>query len=85
MENDVQAGLKEKVQKALESIRPYLVSDGGDVRLHDITDEGIVEVELLGSCESCGMNSMTLKAGVEEAIKRVAPEIKGVRAINGIL
>lgn len=74
--------LKERVQQALENIRPYLHSDGGDVRLHDITDDMVVEVELLGSCGTCSMSPMTMRAGIEEAIKRIAPEIKGVSAIN---
>ena len=74
--------LKQRVQEALENIRPYLHSDGGDVRLHDITEEMIVQVELLGSCGTCSMSPMTMRAGIEEAIKRVAPEIKGVTAIT---
>jgi Fe-S cluster biogenesis protein NfuA len=74
--------LLERVEAALDSIRPYLVSDGGDVRLHEIRDDLVVEVELLGSCESCSMSNMTMKAGLEEAIKRVAPEILEVKAIN---
>lgn len=74
--------LKEKVEGALESMRPYLRSDGGDVRLHNITDEFVVELELMGSCETCEMSSMTMKAGLEQAIKRVAPEVSQVKAIN---
>lgn len=74
--------LKEKVEQALQTMRPYLNSDGGDVRLHDITDDLTVELELLGSCESCEMSNMTMKAGLEQAIKRVAPEVREVVAIN---
>lgn len=74
--------LKQRVQDALDNIRPYLHSDGGDVRLHEITHEMIVQVELLGNCGTCSMSPMTMRAGIEEAIKRVAPEIKGVTAIN---
>jgi Fe-S cluster biogenesis protein NfuA len=72
--------IKTKVEQALDSIRPYLQSDGGDVRLHAIREDMVVEVELLGSCESCSMSHMTMKAGLEEAIKRAAPEIKEVMA-----
>ena len=78
MEND----LKEKVEGALESMRPFLAADGGDMELVDITDDMIVQLRLLGSCKECNMSEMTLKAGVEEAVKRVAPEVKSVVAIN---
>jgi Fe-S cluster biogenesis protein NfuA len=74
--------LQEKVEKALESIRPYLEADGGDVKVLEITDEMVVKLELLGACGSCPMSTMTLKAGVEEAIKKAVPEITGVQAIN---
>ena len=74
--------LKEKVEGALESMRPYLRSDGGDVRLHAITDDLVVQLELMGSCETCEMSTMTMKAGLEQAIKRVAPEVREVMAIN---
>lgn len=72
--------IRTKVEQALESMRSYLQSDGGDVRLHAIREDMVVEVELLGSCESCSMSHMTMKAGLEEAIKRAAPEIKEVTA-----
>ena len=74
--------LKDKVETALESVRPYLKSDGGDVRLVEIREDLTVALELLGSCESCSMSNMTMKAGIEQAIKRVAPEIRSVEAIN---
>ncbi len=74
--------LQGRVEKALESIRPYLEADGGDVKILEITDEMVVKLELLGACGSCPMSTMTLKAGVEEAIKRAVPEITGVQAIN---
>ncbi|MCB0854079.1 MAG: NifU family protein, partial [Bacteroidetes bacterium] len=63
-------------------VRGYLRSDGGDVRVHRITEDGVVELELLGSCESCSMSNMTMKAGLEQVIFRVAPEIKKVVAVN---
>lgn len=74
--------LTAKVEMALEQIRPYLKADGGNVTLIEITDEKIVKLELLGACKSCSMSLMTLKAGIEESIKRAAPEIRGVEAIN---
>ena len=72
----------EKVEDALQIIRPYLEADGGDVKILNINKEGVVTLELLGACGSCPMSTMTLKAGVEEAIKRAVPEIIGVEAIN---
>lgn len=72
----------EKVEGALQTIRPYLEADGGDVKLLNINEEGVVTLELLGACGSCPMSTMTLKAGVEEAIKRAVPEINSVVAIN---
>jgi Fe-S cluster biogenesis protein NfuA len=83
MEDRIEAkSVKQKVEDALQTIRPYLQADGGDVKLLDVNSEGIVSLELLGACGSCPMSTMTLKAGVEEAIKRAIPEIKGVEAIN---
>lgn len=74
--------LYDRIEKALDSIRPYLEADGGNVRIIDITSDMIVKLELLGACGFCPMSTMTLKAGVEESIKRAAPEIREVRAIN---
>ena len=74
--------LKIKVEEALEQIRPYLQADGGNVSLLEITSDKVVKLELLGACKSCSMSAMTLKAGIEESIKRAAPEIRAVEAIN---
>ena len=71
-----------KIEEALEQIRPYLQADGGDVSLIEITDDMIVKLELHGACKSCSMSMMTLKAGIEETIKRAVPEIKSVEAVN---
>jgi Fe-S cluster biogenesis protein NfuA len=71
-----------RVEDALDQIRPYLQADGGNVSLVEITDDNIVRVELHGACKSCSMSMMTMKAGVEESIKRAVPEIKSVEAIN---
>ncbi len=74
--------LHQQIESALDTIRPYLEADGGDVRFLEVDSNNVVKLELLGSCGSCPMSTMTLKAGVEEAIKRVVPEITGVEAIN---
>jgi Fe-S cluster biogenesis protein NfuA len=74
--------ITKKVEDALEQIRPYLQADGGNVSLIEITDENVVKLELLGACKSCSMSMMTLKAGIEETVKRAVPEIKSVEAIN---
>lgn len=72
----------ERVEAALEKIRPFLLADGGDVKVLEVTDDMIVKLELLGACGTCPMSPMTMKAGVEEAIKRDIPEINGVEAVN---
>ena len=74
--------LKEQVEAALDTIRPYLETDGGNVSVEEITPEGVVKLKLLGACGNCPMSIMTLKAGIEEAIKKAVPEITGVEAIN---
>ncbi|MCT4559949.1 MAG: NifU family protein [Crocinitomicaceae bacterium] len=74
--------LAEKVNEALESLRPFLEADGGDMRLVEITDEGVAKVQLLGACSDCSMSMMTLKAGVEQAVKKIAPEIIAVEAVE---
>ncbi|MEQ8712371.1 MAG: NifU family protein [Cyclobacteriaceae bacterium] len=74
--------LVEKVEQALQTIRPYLEADGGDVKIVEIDEQKVVHLELLGACGSCPMSTMTMKAGVEEAIKRRVPEITAVLAIN---
>ncbi|MBP4141372.1 NifU family protein [Flavobacterium sp. I-SCBP12n] len=67
-----------EVQKALEEIRPFLVSDGGDITLISIEDGKHVKVRLEGACTSCSVNQMTLRAGVETTIKKFAPQIETV-------
>ena len=63
--------LQTRIEKALDSIRGYLKSDGGDVRIHKISDDGVLELELLGNCESCSMSNMTMTAGIEQVVFRV--------------
>jgi Fe-S cluster biogenesis protein NfuA len=73
--------LKEKVAEALEEIRPALVAHGGDVSLIDVTEDGIVEVELEGSCKGCPMSQMTLTMGIERQLKELFPEVAGIRNV----
>lgn len=75
-------GLREKIEFALDTIRPYLEADGGNVRIVELTDDLVLKIEMMGNCGSCPMSTMTLKAGVEEAIKRAIPEIIRVEAVN---
>jgi Fe-S cluster biogenesis protein NfuA len=72
--------MREKVEAALEKIRPTLQADGGDVELVDVTD-GVVKVRLTGACGTCPMSTMTLKAGVERILKEEVPEVKEVQAL----
>ena len=80
--NNASEELIERIETALDQIRPYLEADGGNVALHEITDDMVVKLKLLGACGSCPMSIMTLKAGVEQALKRAVPEINSVEAIN---
>jgi Fe-S cluster biogenesis protein NfuA len=71
-----------KIQTALSELRPYLEADFGNITLVEITDELVVKVELHGSCADCSMINMTMKGGVESAIKSIAPEVTSIEAIN---
>ncbi|OCX50266.1 hypothetical protein BEL04_23435 [Mucilaginibacter sp. PPCGB 2223] len=71
-----------QVEAALDTIRPYLETDGGNVSVEEITPDKVVKLKLLGACGSCPMSIMTLKAGIEQAIKKAVPEITGVDATN---
>lgn len=75
--------LIQRIEKALADIRPYLQSDGGDISLIEVTSDMIVRVQLHGACQSCNVNQMTLTAGVEQSIKKYAPEVKGIENIDG--
>jgi len=72
----------ERVEKALEKIRPYLVADGGDIEVVEITDDMVLKVELKGACHGCPFSVQTLKAGVEMAVKKEVPEIREVVDIH---
>ena len=75
-----ETAMREKIENALEKIRPALQADGGDVELIDVQD-GIVSVRLTGACGSCPMSTMTLKMGVERAIRQEVPEVKKLVAV----
>jgi Fe-S cluster biogenesis protein NfuA len=74
--------LRSRVERALEKIRPYLVADGGDIAIVEITDDKILKVELKGACNGCPFSYQTLKAGVEIAIRKEVPEIREVVDIH---
>ena len=73
--------MREKVEQALEKIRPSLQADGGNVELVDVTDDGIVKVRLTGACRGCPMSQMTLKMGIEKTLKDSIPEVKEVESV----
>jgi Fe-S cluster biogenesis protein NfuA len=72
----------QRVETALNDIRPYLEADGGNVRVVELSGDFKVRLEFVGNCGNCPMSSMTFKAGVEEAIRRSVPEVKGIEVIN---
>ncbi len=74
--------LTKRVESSLDSIRPYLEADGGNVRVLEVTKDNVVRLEFIGNCEHCPMSTMTFKAGVEEAIRRLVPEIRSIEVVN---
>ena len=74
--------LLSRIEASLDTMRPYLKDDGGDVEVVDVTDEMVVRLRLLGACKSCPQSFMTMKAGIETAVRQAVPEIKSVIAIN---
>lgn len=80
MQSDL--SLLNKVNQAIEQLRPFLHADGGDMELVEITSDFIVKVRMKGACKECSMSAMTLKAGLEDAIKIAAPEVKAVQAVD---
>ena len=73
--------MREKVQAALDKVRPSLQADGGDVELVDVTPDGVVKLKLTGACAGCPMSQMTLKMGIEKMLKQDVPEVKEVEAV----
>jgi Fe-S cluster biogenesis protein NfuA len=74
--------LIERIEEALNQLRPYLEADQGDVSLVEVTDDMVVRLKFLGACSSCSMSAMTLKAGIEQTILKMVPEIKRVEAVD---
>ena len=71
-----------KINQAIEQLRPFLHADGGDMEFVELTKDSIVKVKLLGACSDCSMSHMTMRAGLEEALKIAAPEVVSVEAID---
>ena len=71
-----------KVNIGLGKVRPFLQSDGGDVKIVDLSEDGVLKLEFLGNCSSCSMSNMTFKSGIEENILREAPEVKTIIVTN---
>ncbi len=84
MSSTEQQALKDRVDAALESLRPHLKVDGGNIEVVEITDDMTVKIKWLGNCEFCSMSAMTMKAGVEQTLKSKIPEIKSIEAVNGL-
>lgn len=75
--------MKERIEKALDSIRPFLQADGGDVEFVQLRPDGILELRWMGTCLICPMSQLTLRAGVERVILKEVPEVKRVEAVTG--
>lgn len=76
--------LLERVEKALDEIRPHLEVDGGNIEVVEITEDMNLMVKWIGNCEFCNMSAMTMRAGVQEKVREMVPEIKEVIAVNGV-
>jgi Fe-S cluster biogenesis protein NfuA len=74
--------LQQKVEEALDTIRPYLAADGGNVEVVEITEDQTLRLELKGACRSCNMSNMTMRSGIEETIRRAVPEIRQIISVN---
>jgi len=74
--------LTQRIEASLNSIRPYLEADGGNVRIIELSKDNVLKLEFVGNCGNCAMSHMTFKAGVEDAIKRSVPEVKSIEVVN---
>jgi len=84
MTNEEKTDLLAAIDNALNDVRPHLTVDGGDVEVVDLTEDKIVKIKWLGACEGCNMSVMTMRAGIEHAIKSKVAGIQGVEAVNGV-
>lgn len=82
MDTETTNELRQQVEEALDTMRPYLQRDGGDVEVVEITDDMTVKVKLVGACESCPQSFMTMKAGIEQAVKNAVPQIQAVTSVG---
>lgn len=73
-----------RIDEALNDVRPHLAVDGGNVEVVDVTAQNVVQIKWLGACRSCSMTEMTMRAGLEQAIRTKVPEISGIEAVNGL-
>lgn len=74
--------LSDRIEASLNNIRPYLMADGGNVRVLEVTEDNVLKLEFVGNCGTCAMSTLTFKAGVEEAILKSVPEIKSILVTN---
>jgi Fe-S cluster biogenesis protein NfuA len=74
--------LTHRIESSLDSIRPYLEADGGNIKIMQVTNDHVVKLEFIGACGNCPMSTMTFKVGVEEAIRKAVPEISRIEVIN---
>jgi len=74
--------MEDEIRKALESIRPFLQSDNGDVEFVELTEDGIVRVKLLGECKDCPLSAMTLRAGIERSLMQKVPGVRRIEAVK---
>jgi len=84
MQEAIKKDLLERIEKALDDVRPHLAVDGGNVEVVDVTEELIVQIKWLGNCEGCAMSTMTMRAGIEQTLRNKVPEVTGVVAVNGV-
>jgi Fe-S cluster biogenesis protein NfuA len=84
MSNTQKQELIQRIDKALDEVRPHLAVDGGNVEVVDFTEDHIVKIKWLGTCENCSMSLMTMKAGIEQTLIGKIPEVSSVEAINGL-
>lgn len=81
METYIDRSLIKRVEDSLDTIRPYLAADGGDIKVISISNQFVLKLKLLGNCADCAMSYMTMKAGVEDAVRKAVPEILRVETI----
>ena len=81
---DQQADLHQRVDAALDAVRPHLAVDGGNIEIVEIDDDMRLHVRWIGACSNCSMSAMTMRAGVEEAVLNRVPEIKSIQPVNGV-